>query len=488
MRTSAEQDTVLLSRLPVAEPGELLELRGSDAPSDIERSALAAFKGAAPRWTAVAPGTCHFMGGVSDYCGGLVLSVPVKGQICAAVERRTDGRLVIAYHRGDSSNGRVPLELDLARVLSERNGTARAPDTFENDSDDSLVIETILGTLVEIQSRFSGVSLLGGFSIGLISRFDMVCDAGRSAAMACSLASALTGAMNIEADWAQIASLCQAVENRHLHFPVGMADSACSLMARTGEISLLHCESSTFGPAVRLPAEIALVVLDSGVLLSDREDKFARARAATFMGRLLIDRIMKYEGHSESVWDGHVARLTVADYVDRVRDRLPTKMKGRDFLDRFGETGDPWTRIDPQDVYKVRSRTEHHIYERVRCHEFMDSLARAVRKGDPQGFVDAGEAMYASHWSYGQRCGLGSIATDNLVTAIRKAGVANGFYGAKITGRGGGGAVAVLMRRDARTQEALDLIMQEYENRGGHPAMILDGTTNGALVSGVRSW
>ena len=56
--------------------------------------------------------------------------------------------------------------------------------------------------------------------------------------------------------------------------------------------------------------------------------------------------------------------------------------------------------------------------------------------------------MYESHASY-SACGLGSGGTDELVALAREAGPARGIYGAKITGGGSGGTVAVLTRADA---------------------------------------
>ena len=56
-----------------------------------------------------------------------------------------------------------------------------------------------------------------------------------------------------------------------------------------------------------------------------------------------------------------------------------------------------------------------------------------------------GELMYESHASYGA-CGLGSGGTDLLVKLVRESGLATGLYGAKITGGGSGGVVAVLAR------------------------------------------
>jgi len=205
--------------------------------------------------------------------------------------------------------------------------------------------------------------------------------------------------------------------------------------------------------------------------------KWEHVRTAAFMGRMLIDRILNHEALRQMQWDGYLSQVSVTDYVERFRDRLPTKIMGGDFLNRFGETGDELTRIEPDGVYKIRSRTEHHIYEHDRAQQFVECLSRAIRNGDARALREVGDLMYASHWSYGQRCGLGSIETDLLVKLIRQHGADADVYGAKITGHGCGGVVAVLMRATKRAASAVEQAMADYSGRTGHNATLIRGAT-----------
>ena len=59
-----------------------------------------------------------------------------------------------------------------------------------------------------------------------------------------------------------------------------------------------------------------------------------------------------------------------------------------------------------------------------------------------------GRLMYESHASY-SACGLGSTGTDLIVDLVKSAGADQGLFGAKITGGGSGGTVAVLGNRTA---------------------------------------
>ena len=94
--------------------------------------------------------------------------------------------------------------------------------------------------------------------------------------------------------------------------------------------------------------------------------------------------------------------------------------------------------------------------------------------------------MYASHWSYGQRCGLGSIETDLLVHLIRQYGSSVGIHGARISGRGCGGVVGVLMDKTDAAEQAVQQACQAYEEKMGTSPTILRGSLPGAMVAVAR--
>ena len=60
-----------------------------------------------------------------------------------------------------------------------------------------------------------------------------------------------------------------------------------------------------------------------------------------------------------------------------------------------------------------------------------------------------------------------------------------GLYGAKITGGGSGGTVAVLAATTARATGALHEILHEYEKQTGNKPELFDGTSPGAWQVGT---
>jgi L-arabinokinase len=94
-----------------------------------------------------------------------------------------------------------------------------------------------------------------------------------------------------------------------------------------------------------------------------------------------------------------------------------------------------------------------------------------------------GALMYESHASY-SACGLGSEGTDRLVALAREAGPARGVYGAKITGGGSGGTVALLTAADA--EPIVREIAERHRDEGGRGGYVFRGSSPGAAAFGTR--
>src|SRR5262249_40663031 len=97
----------------------------------------------------------------------------------------------------------------------------------------------------------------------------------------------------------------------------------------------------------------------------------------------------------------------------------------------------------------------------------------------------AGHLMYASHLSYTADAMLGAPECDLLVTLV-KSHEKSGLYGAKITGGGSGGTVAVLADRSQRADNAIDTILPEDEHATGRKPELFTGSSPGAWSVGTR--
>ena len=439
------------------------------------------------RFLGCAFGRLEVIGGSADYSGSLTLCRPIDRHVCVSAGRIADPNITIKIRGGARNGGDSPLCIPLSALFQEAGDpidcgdlAAVLPDGLDGTS------RCVISTLVELFRDRVIDRTAEGFSIVLSTSLDGLPGAGAEAATSAATLVAVTGACGRSLDEKTAIDIIHRVGRGWLDLPVGLADAACVLCAPPVGLTQVCAQPSAMNDAIELPDGIAIFGIATGTMSDDASRKYRAVRTASHMGRTLIDRIICHEGQNRISWTGHLAEITVTAYVDRFRDRIPTKLKGSDFLKLFGETGDPLTRIDPDVQYKVRSRTEHHIYENDRAKSFAQCMQRAASQGDSSAIRQAGELMYASHWSYGQRCGLGSIETDLLVNLIRHVDADAGIHGARVTGHGCGGVVAVLMEDTDRAAEAVRCVVEEFGVRTAHTATVLPSGGAGALVLGVR--
>jgi len=95
--------------------------------------------------------------------------------------------------------------------------------------------------------------------------------------------------------------------------------------------------------------------------------------------------------------------------------------------------------------------------------------------------------MYGAHESYRDNCRLSVEEVDFLVEAVRRRGPRCGLYGAKITGGGSGGTVAVFGKLQA-LKDHVPQIAEEYSRRVGVKPDVFEGTSPGAMEFGCRHY
>lgn len=431
---------------------------------------VTSLRGDAPRFVAVSPIRLDILGGLSEYAGALVLGVPLREHVGAAVQSRNDGKVRVEI--GSEGNGHGGFELPVSKL----GGAAKPADLGESPTDLTLVV---LAALAEgIRAKLFSLPP-GGVSVCVAADVSESRRTTRDSAVAASVLASCAASQEVTLDAERAAATVRRALNGWLGTPVGSADAVCALSADAGKLLQVHGDAHALAP---LPKDVALVGIDCGGPQDDVIAKYAHVRVASYMGRLLIDRILRHENPKGPEWDGRFARMSMKDFVERFRDRIPTKMKGDEFLERFGETGDPLTRIDPDELYKIRSRTEHHVYEHTRAREFVELMTRCSKSCDHALLTAAGEILDASHWSYGQRCGMGGLASDLLVNLIRRHAGGTEIYGSKVCGHGCGGTVAVLMKPTDAAQAALDRALDEYSSKTRRTPRQLVAGLSGALA------
>jgi L-arabinokinase len=157
-------------------------------------------------------------------------------------------------------------------------------------------------------------------------------------------------------------------------------------------------------------------------------------------------------------------------------------MLGNDFLRAGQFHPDPFTTVRPEIRYRVRNCTRYAIEENQRVQLFVELARGTAAQPSDSAYWLMGDLMYQSHYSYTE-CGLGNEATDLLVDLVRQQGPSAGLYGAKVTGGGAGGTVAILGRKNAKP--AFQQVVRAYAETRQIDPYVIDGSSMGADRFGV---
>ncbi|HUF10270.1 MAG TPA: hypothetical protein VMO47_13195 [Rhodothermales bacterium] len=435
------------------------------------------------RSVARAPGRLDVMGGIGDYSGSLVLQLPLAVSTRAAVSLSDDSTYVVVSEVQGRDQPRREFSMPAAEGFEVLSSYESGHSYFSGRSADHWA-SYVLGCLTALRVE-EGLSLPRGLSIQIASDVPEGKGVSSSAALEVSVMGALVALLRVDIPPERIAHLCQVVENRVAGAPCGIMDQMTAACGRKDHLLSLLCRPAELQGHIALPPGIAVWGIDSGIRHSVGGSDYRTVRTAASMGyRIIADR----EGLPvERAGDGHV-RVNddrFGGYLSAVgptrlnehRPHLPDRMRGSEFLEAFEGISDDTVSVDPDLTYPVRAATVHPILEHERNERFASMLKLDLTE---KTLAMMGELMYLSHAGYAA-CGLGSPGTDRIVEMVKDSGYHNGLYGARITGGGSGGSVAVLASTDAA--DAVRRIAGQYTRESGLPVMVFEGSSNGLTVS-----
>jgi len=452
----------------------------------------------APLFFARAPGRLDVMGGIADYSGSLVLQLPLAVATTVVlwpIEDRTID--LLSVHAGRQPRRfSMPLEALLTGDLRDPSALAAWFAVREDDRWASYVIGVAHACLV--RRDVAEVVRRGGFRMLIESEVPEGKGVSSSAALEVACLSVIAARYGVEMTGEEIATASQWAENHVAGAPCGIMDQMTSACGRRDRLLRLRCQPDIIEGHVEIPAGYRFYGIDSGIRHAVSGSDYGTVRTAAFMGYRIIADLAGLAASPDRLrvriddpaWHGYLTNIDPDEFERRFVSQLPESMSGAEFLRRYHGTTDTVTRVQPERSYPVRQATRHPVAENARVHDFA-MLLEQLGRADPREASDAGplawagemgRAMYQSHESYGA-CGLGSAGTDRLVELVRQAGASRGLFGAKITGGGSGGTVAVFGTDAA--EDAVREIAARYERETGRVAEVFARSGPGAEEVGV---
>ena len=436
-----------------------------------------------------APGRLDVMGGIADYSGSLVLQLPLAVATTVVLWPIEDRTIeLLSVHAGRQPR-RFSMPLDTLTSSALRDAPALAAWFAEREDDRwaAYVIGVAHACLV---GREAGdVSAAGGFRLLIESEVPEGKGVSSSAALEVACLSVIAAHYGVDMTGEEIASASQWAENHVAGAPCGIMDQMTSACGRRDRLLRLLCQPGTVEGHVDVPHGYRFYGIDSGIRHAVTGADYGTVRTAAFIGYRIIADVAGLPKSIDAAnvrdvdtrWRGYLANVTPEELESRFLAHLPERMTGAEFLQRYDGITDTVTRVQADRVYPVRQATAHPIHENARVTRFAELLGD-LREGATDAAHEMGALMYASHASYGA-CGLGSDGTDRLVEMVRRAGPGSGMFGAKITGGGSGGTVAVLASEDA--EPMVRDVARRYEAETGRAAEVFAGSGPGAEEVGV---
>jgi galactokinase len=352
-------------------------------------------------WTA--PGRLNLIGEHTDYNDGYVLPVALPFATTATVTARDDGLVRMrSVQRGDAS----------ARVADLAPGAEESWSSY---------VAGVVWALGE-----AGHDVGGGFDVTVDGKVPVGAGLSSSAALECSVASALDDLLGLGLAGRDLALLAQRVENDFVGIPSGMMDQMAAMLCTEANALFLDCRSLEVEQVPLDPAAAGLVVLG-------------------------MDSQAPHQ-------------LTDGAYGDRRRDcEAAARTLGVPAL--RDATEDDLDRLDGVQLRRAR----HVVTEDAR----VLATVAALRAGRIE---DVGPLLTASHASMRDDFEITVPRVDLLAAAAEAAGA----LGARMTGGGFGGCVLALVPVD-REKAVRDAVSAAYTEAGfGEPGFFVATPSAGA--------
>lgn len=372
------------------------------------RSDFTALFGQTPEIVTEAPGRVNLIGEHVDYCDGFVMPFAINDRTYAAISKRADRNIRIASKQR-------------AGEIFETSLDQLAPDG-KGDWE-----RYILGVIWAFGGQVtSGLDILvdGGVALGA--------GLSSSAALECSIATALNKLFDVNLSLPELARLAQRAENGYVGVPCGIMDQSVSLMAQAGNALLLDCRdlSTEQIPLDLASAGLELMIIDTRAHHALVDGGYAERRASCESAAKKLG-IKALRDCSVSELESSRSKLTELEYM----------------------------------------RAEHVVNDIERVHQTVEFL----KKND---FVSVGKILTQSHASLRDRFEISCAELDLAVDTA----LANKSLGGRMIGGGFGGS-AIALFKVADIEPAKTAIAAAFKSAGYvEPRFFTSLPSSGAAV------
>lgn len=327
--------------------------------------------GSEPDVIAAAPGRVNVIGEHVDYSDGFVLPFAISSRTTVALKKRSDKKIRLASAQRQSS----VFETSIDNLKPGADGKwERYP----------------LGVIWAL-------GIKDGLDIFVDGKVPLGAGLSSSAALECSIATALNELFKLNMDVRDLARATQRAENDFVGMPCGIMDQSISLMGKAGFALLLDCRdlSTKLVPMDLASSDLELLIIDTQAHHALVDGGYAERRAACESAASKLGKTMR--------------ELTLSELESE-----KGKLKDTEYR-----------------------RAHHAVTEIARVLECVDAL-------EAKDFIKVGQLINQSHISlrddYNVSCPELDVAVDASLSA--------GALGSRMVGGGFGGSAIALVKRE----------------------------------------
>lgn len=326
-----------------------------------------------PDIIAAAPGRVNLIGEHIDYSQGFVLPFAIAARTFTAARRNSEEIIRIA----SAQRGREVFTVNLNEI---RPGLAGGWEKYA-------------------LSAIWALGLSEGVDLLIDGRVPIGAGLSSSAALECSVATALNALFSFNLDLPTLARLTQKGENEYVGVPCGAMDQSVSLMAEAGCALLLDCRDLTTKmiPFDIAPHGLELLIIDTQARHALTDGGYSKRRASC-------------ESAAKKIGVSSLRDVTIAELISH-RESL-----------------------SPDEYLRAR----HTVTEMQRVLEAVEALSAS-------GFVKLGKLLSGSHISLRDDFAVSCPELDSAVDTA----LARGALGARMIGGGFGGSAIALLEKES---------------------------------------
>lgn len=435
-------------------------------------------------FTAEASGRMDVMGGIADYSGSLLLQMPIAEKTKVQIQPGKNKLFRILTQTADGSERRF----EWVWNIDEEDDFAAAGHKIRKEAGASWPVY-ILGCFVLLHKKKN--LEIAGADILITTQIPLGKGVSSSAAIEVAVLRAIAKTWNISIDAMEMPLFAQEVENAIVGAACGLMDQLSVCFGMENHLLPIICQPAEVYAPVKIPAGIRFSGIDSGVRHAVGGSDYRTVRTSAFMAYSVIahsegagisdiKHARENRDLSQLPFKGFLANISPSRFEQNYASILPEKIRGEEFISRYGNTPDAVTFVEPDTEYALQSCARHPVYENHRIQTFLQLLLQLNPHENPAStLVLLGELMLQSHAGYSS-IGLGNKHTDHIVELVRKSGVAKQVYGARISGGGSGGTVVILSYGEEGFSAVQD-IYHRCQNKYGQNLFFFSGNNDGSV-------